>query len=71
MAFAALSSNDDVGVSVTELTGSEGGGGNIAVQDGWEGFWGINLDTLEDTGAPPAFPKELFLDTRMRTQLRM
>lgn len=54
LGFQALALNDDVGVSVTELAGTEGGGGNITSPDGWEGFWGINLDTLEDAGAGSA-----------------
>ena len=52
LGFLGLSLGDDVGISVTELVGSEGGGGSIDSPDGWEGFWGINLDTLEDVGAP-------------------
>jgi len=44
--FEALSSGDDVGISVTELLGSEGGGGAVHTQVGWVGWWGINLDTL-------------------------
>ena len=51
LSFVALTAGQDIGVSVTELVGSEGGGGSIDVPDGWEGFWGINLDTLEP---PPA-----------------
>ena len=47
LGFLGLSLGDDVGVSVTELAGSEGGGGNITSPSGWEGFWGINLDTLQ------------------------
>ena len=42
-----LSSGDDIGVSVTELSGTEGGSGNIASPADWTGFWGLNLDTLE------------------------
>ena len=45
--FQALSLNDDIGVSVTELSGSEGGGGNQLSPSGWIGFFGINLDTLQ------------------------
>ena len=43
----ALSANEDIGVSVTELPGTEGGGGNVASPAGWTGIWGVNLDTLE------------------------
>ena len=42
----ALTATDDVGVIVTELAGSEGGG-NLVSPAGWTGFWGVNLDTLE------------------------
>ncbi len=48
--FQALSATNDVGVSVTELPGSEGGGGANHIQAGWAGFWGINLDTMEASG---------------------
>ncbi len=47
LGFQALSAGDDVGVSVTELSGTEGGGGNVYSPAGWSGFWGINLDTME------------------------
>lgn len=50
MAFAGVLSGSDYGCSITELSGSEGGG-DAQIQAGWAGFWGINLDTLEDTGA--------------------
>lgn len=43
----AVTSGDDVGLSVQELTGTEGGGGGIVTNADWVGFWGINLDTLE------------------------
>ena len=46
LGFQALAAGDDVGVSVTELSGSEGGGAPISPA-GWTGFWGLNLDTLE------------------------
>lgn len=46
----ALSLNDDVGFSVTELAGSEGGGGNIDSNSGWASMWGVNLDTLQAGG---------------------
>ena len=52
LGFQALALNDDVGVSVTELAGSEGGNGTINSPSGWSGFWGINLDTLEAAGGP-------------------
>lgn len=45
----SVSTNEDLGVDVTALTGTEGGGDAISPA-GWTGFWGINLDTLEDTG---------------------
>jgi len=48
--FIAVAANDDFGVSVTELSGSEGGGGSIDSNSGWAGVWGLNLDTLEDAG---------------------
>jgi hypothetical protein len=35
------------GVSITELPGTEGGGGNVYSPAGWLGMWGVNLDTLE------------------------
>ena len=46
MGFTALTAGDDVGLSVTQLTGSEAGGDAITPA-GWTGFWGLNLDTLE------------------------
>jgi len=49
MGALALTAGDDVGVSVTELTGTEGGGNAISPA-GWTGFWGVNLDTLEAAG---------------------
>ena len=49
MSFIALSANDDVGVSVQELAGGEDGG-RYETQIGWNGFWGINLDTLQAGG---------------------
>ena len=49
LGFEALTAGDDVGVSVTELSGSEGGGAAVSPA-GWTGFWGINLDTLEAAG---------------------
>lgn len=42
--------SDTMGVKHTELTGSEGGGGNITSPAGWQGFWALNLDTLEGGG---------------------
>lgn len=48
--FRALSSGDDIGVSATELSGSEGHGGAVHIQTGWAGFWGLNLDTLQASG---------------------
>lgn len=51
MGFVALSVNDDVGVSVQEHAGTEGGAGNVETQAGTVGFWGINLDTLEAVAA--------------------
>lgn len=44
--FQAVALDDDVGVSTSELSGSEGHG-LVNLQAGWGGFWGINLDTLE------------------------
>ena len=43
--FQGLTAGDDVGVSVTELAGTENGGNAISPA-GWSGFWGLNLDTL-------------------------
>jgi hypothetical protein len=50
LGFVAVAANDDIGVSATELSGSEGHAGAVHVQDDWLGFWAINLDTME----PPA-----------------
>lgn len=47
--FRQLTADNFLGLSVTELAGSEGGGGALNVQAGWVGFWGLDLDTL-----PPA-----------------
>ena len=46
----ALVLNDDIGFSVQELSGTEGGGGDIETQAGWVGFGLINLDTMEASG---------------------
>ncbi len=46
LSYVALSLNDDVGCSIQELSGGEDGG-QFETQIGWNGFWGINLDTLE------------------------
>jgi len=46
----ALSSGDDVGVSVQEISGTEGGGADTT-QPGTVGLWGINLDTLKEAAA--------------------
>lgn len=46
----ALTATDDVGVKTFTLSGSEAQGDPIAPA-GWVGFWGINLDTLEASGA--------------------
>ena len=55
LGFVALSQNEGVGVSVTELVGSEGGGGGpITSPANWTGVWGINLDTMEASGGTPA-----------------
>jgi len=45
--FVALSQNDQIGASTTELPLGEDGG-RFEVQPDWSGFWGINLDTLEE-----------------------
>jgi len=45
--FVALSQNDQIGASTTELPLGEDGG-QFEVQPDWSGFWGINLDTLEE-----------------------
>lgn len=47
LGFETLVVNDDVGVQTKTLTGSESSGDPIA-NSGWVGFWGLNLDTLED-----------------------
>lgn len=47
----AATSGDDIGVSQQQLTGTEGGGGDIETQPGWVGFGLINLDTLAPSGA--------------------
>lgn len=44
---------DDVGISVTERTSSEGGGGNVRVNAGWLGFGGIDLLSLMPSGSTP------------------
>lgn len=49
MSYIAATAGQDVGIEFTELIGSEGGGSPI-IPSGWTGFWGINLDTLEDSG---------------------
>lgn len=46
-AFFAVTTGQDIGVSNQELSGTEGGGGDIETQAGWVGFGLINLDTLE------------------------
>ena len=53
-AIAALPmlENDLLGASITELPGSEGGGGNVAAPSGWVGFWGVNLDSMEPAPTP-------------------
>lgn len=51
LGFQGLTAGDDVGISVTELSGSEGGGGAVVSPAGWSGFWGLNLDTLEAAGS--------------------
>lgn len=50
LGFRSLSANDDVGVSVSELSGSEGGG-SPTTQAGWVGMWGIDLTPPASTGA--------------------
>ena len=49
----ALAQDEDIGVSIQELAGGEDGG-QFEIQVGWGGMWGINLDTLEDTGGAQA-----------------
>ena len=61
LGFEALSTGDDVGVSVTELSGSEGGGGNVLSPANWSCLWGINLDTLEAAAAAPEKRRTLTL----------
>ena len=59
LGFETLTAGDDIGVEYITLTGSESGGDPIAPA-GWVGFWGINLDTLENT-APPAARNRIFI----------
>lgn len=47
LGFQSLSQDEDIGISATELTTSDGGDGAVHIQVGWVGFWGLNLDTLE------------------------
>lgn len=54
--FIALSIGDDVGVSVQEHAGTEGGGGDVETQPGTVGFWGLNLDTLELEAIAQPYP---------------
>jgi len=49
LGFQGLASGDDLGVSATELAGSQGHT-SVVVQAGWVGLWAINLDTMADTG---------------------
>ena len=58
LSFRDVSSGDDLGVSATELVGSEGGGNAVNIQVGWAGFWGLNLDSLQG-GAPPVTPRRV------------
>ena len=52
ISFHAVSDGDEVGVNAGKIAGGEGG--TVAVQPGWLGFWGVNLDTLEDAGGTDA-----------------
>jgi len=52
LGFLRVAANDDVGVSCTELPGSEGHAGRVHIQVGWAGFWGVNLDSLQDAPQP-------------------
>ena len=54
-----LSAGDDVGVSVTEFAGSEGGGAGVSPAN-WSGMWGVNLDTLEGGAGPQDLTPALF-----------
>ena len=54
LGFLDVSLNFDIGVSVTELPGSEGGGGGVISPAGWVGVWGLNLDTLQASGGSDA-----------------
>ena len=47
----SVTAGQDIGVSNQELTGTEGGGGDIESQPGWVGFGLINLDTLQAAAA--------------------
>lgn len=48
LGFEAMSAGDDIGVETFTLSGSESQGDPIAPA-GWVGFWGLNLDTLEES----------------------
>ena len=48
LSYLELSLSDDVGVRAGKITGGEGG--TVAVLNGYAGFWGVNLDTMEAPG---------------------
>jgi hypothetical protein len=55
LGVVTLAQDEDLGVSVTEYTGSSGGGGDCETtpfaSDEGITFWGINLDTMDNEGA--------------------
>ncbi len=59
----AVSTGEDVGVDAGKIAGGETG--PVAVLNGYAGFWGINLDTLEadDGGTPQDVPIGILSDT--------
>jgi hypothetical protein len=50
LSFLEVAAGEDVGVSAGKIAGGEGG--SVAVLSQFAGFWGVNLDTLDDV-APP------------------
>jgi hypothetical protein len=58
LGIETLALNDDLGISITEYTGSEGGNGDVETEDfaSDEGitFWGINLDTMNNEATSDA-----------------
>lgn len=65
LGFQSLEVGDSVGVSVTELPGSEGQGA-MRSPAGWTGFWGINLDSLQPSAGLTAVTIESSHPARIR-----